>query len=180
MKKILLIAVAIFTVGMFSVNAQNNLKFAHFDYQKATDSLPSVLQAQEELTRSNAEMNAILEELQKEYQDMLINYDRQKDSLSDMRRQIMEEEIQMLGEKIQYRQQDFQVAYERKVADLMKPIEDNLKKAIDIVAEKHKLNYVFEKTSLVYVNGGLDLTAEIRVELEKLENARMANSGTGN
>jgi Skp family chaperone for outer membrane proteins len=92
----------------------------------------------------------------------------------------MEEEIQMLGEKIQYRQQDFQVAYERKVADLMKPIEDNLQKAINIVSEKHKLNYVFEKTSLVYINGGLDLTAEIKAELLKLENARMANSGTGN
>jgi outer membrane protein len=180
MKKILLIAVTLFTVGSLSVNAQSNLKFAHFDYQKATDSLPSVLQAQKELTRSEAEMTAILEELQKEYQDMLINYDRQKDSLSDMRRQIMEEEIQMLGEKIQYRQQDFQVAYERKVADLMKPIEDNLQKAINIVSEKHKLNYVFEKTSLVYVNGGLDLTAEIKAELLKLENARMANSGTGN
>lgn len=180
MKKILLIAVALFTVGIFSVNAQSNLKFAHFDYQKATDSLPTVLQAQKELTKSEAEMTAILEELQKEYQDMLINYDRQKDSLSDMRKQIMEEEIQMLGEKIQYRQQDFQVAYERKVSDLMKPIEDNLQKAINIVAEKHKLNYVFEKTALVYVNGGLDLTAEIRAELLKLENARMANSGTAN
>ncbi len=180
MKKVLLIAIAIFTVGLFTTNAQSNLKFAHFDYQKATDSLPSVLKAQEELTRSEAEMTAILEELQKEYQDMLIKYDRQKDSLSSMRKQIMEEEIQMLGEKIQYRQQDFQVSYERKVNELMKPIEDNLQKAIDIVAKRHKLNYVFEKTSLVYVNGGLDLTAEIRAELEKLENARMAGGSSGN
>ncbi len=180
MKKILLIAITIFSLGAFTTNAQSNLKFAHFDYQKATDSLPTVLNAQKELQKEEAEMTAILEELQKEYQDMLITYDRQKDSLSDMRKQIMEEEIQMLGEKIQYRQQDFQVSYERKVNDLMKPIEENLQKAIDMVAEKHKLNYVFEKTALVYVNGGLDLTTEIRTELLKLENARMAKAGSGN
>jgi outer membrane protein len=175
MKKLILIAVTIFSVGLFSVNAQTNLKFAHFDYQKATDSLPSILKAQDELVRSEAEMTAILEELQKEYEDMLVIYDRQKDSLSPMRRQVMEEEIQMLGQKIQYRQQDFQVAYERRVNELMKPIEDNLKKAIDIVSKKHKLNYVFEKSTLVYVDGGLDLTQEIRAELKRLEDARMAS-----
>ncbi len=174
MKKLLLIAFALLSV--LSTQAQSSLKFAHFDYQKATDSLPSIMQAQKKLEQKEAEMTSILEELQTEYQDMLVMYDRQKDSLSDMRRQIMEEEIQMLGQKIQYRQQDFQVAYEREVNDLMKPIEDNLVKAIEIVAKRHKLNYVFEKTTLMYVEGGLDLTDEIRTELEKLENARMAGT----
>ncbi|HIP37302.1 MAG TPA: OmpH family outer membrane protein [Crocinitomix sp.] len=176
MKKILLIAITIFSVGLFTANAQNNLKFAHFDYQKVTDSLPSILAAQKRLEAAEAEMTQELQELETEYNDMLIKYDRAKDTLSALRLKIMEEDIQLLGQKIQYRQQDFQTEYQRMVESFMKPIEDNVQKAIKIVAEKHKLNYVFEKSTLMYVNGGLDLTDEIRVELKKLENARTSGN----
>jgi len=57
---------------------------------------------------------------------------------------------------------------------LYQPLEENLTKAVKTVADKNKLNYILEASGLLYVNGGLDLTKEVKAELRKLEAARVA------
>jgi Skp family chaperone for outer membrane proteins len=172
-KRLILIALVIFGLGSINASAQSNLKFAHFDYQKATDSIPSINMAQQSLKEYEQEINEILMELQSNYENLIKTY--QADTLSTLRKQRLEEDIQILGQTIQAKNEEYQVIYQNRVAEIMTPIDDNLKQAVKNVADKHKLNYVFEETTLMYVNGGMDLTREIKTELIRLEKIRMGS-----
>ncbi len=177
MKKIFLIIALFF--GMNAVVAQNNIKMAHFDSKIINDSLPSIKSASKEYEAYQAELAGSYEELVKELEDLQTLYERQRDSLSTTIRELREEKIRDLANTIQYKQQDYQVKLEREYNRLMEPITKNLEKAVQIVADRMKINYVFEKSSLIYVNGGLDITEEVKAEMLKLEAARLAPAGTG-
>jgi Skp family chaperone for outer membrane proteins len=44
-----------------------------------------------------------------------------------------------------------------------------VKQAVDIVAERKKLNYVIDASNMLYSKGGMDITGEVVVELLKLD-----------
>ena len=173
MKKIFLVLSLIIGATTF---AQSNLKFAHFNYEKVSDSLPTVMAAQKELENLQGELKSILDELETEFNDSQILFERQVDSLSPMLREIKEKALQEQYQTILLKQEEYSQKYQTRVTELMQPIEDNLKKAIKIVAEKNKLNYVFEESTLMYVNGGIDLTSQVKAELINLEKVRMAGN----
>jgi len=169
MKKIFLVLALILGVSSF---AQNNLKFAHFDYTKVSDSLPTVLAAKAELDALEKDLQVILSQLEVEFNDAQILFDRDKATLSPVLREIKQKELGELYNSVITKREDYGKQYDARAAELMEPIQKNLEKAIKIVAERNKLNYVFEKSTLMYVNGGTDLTLEIKAELMKLEAAR--------
>jgi Skp family chaperone for outer membrane proteins len=55
--------------------------------------------------------------------------------------------------------------------ELNAPILDRVQKAIDIVADRKKLNYVLDVTATMYSKGGIDITNEVIVELLILDAA---------
>jgi Skp family chaperone for outer membrane proteins len=57
----------------------------------------------------------------------------------------------------------------------MEPILERTQKAIAIVAERKKLNYIFDETVSLYFKGGIDCTAEVMTELLKLDAEAMKN-----
>ena len=44
-----------------------------------------------------------------------------------------------------------------------------MQKAVDIVAERKKLNYIIDESQAIYFKGGMDLTSEVLVELLRLD-----------
>lgn len=174
MKKILLALTLI--IGLTTTFAQNNLKFAHFNYKTVTDSLFTKLQADAEINSFAEGRSKTIQELQTIFERDYNFYMTQRDSLSKFSQEMKEKALQEQQEIIQLKQEtfqnDLQIYNERYYA----PIEKNLKKAIEIVAKKNSLNYVFEETTLMFVDGGLDLTEQIKIELIGLEKARLAAS----
>lgn len=170
-KKLLLITLVMFGLGSFNASAQSNLKLAHFNYQNITDSLPTYEAGIKKLAQVETEINEILMELNANYESLIRIY-QSSDSLSTLKKERLEEEIQISGQTIQMKTQEYQETYQNRVAEIMTPIDESLKKAVKIVAKRHKLNYVFEETTLMYVDGGLDLTDEIKAELTKIEKER--------
>jgi Skp family chaperone for outer membrane proteins len=57
----------------------------------------------------------------------------------------------------------------------MEPILERTQKAIAIVAERKKLNYIFDETVSLYFKGGIDCTSEVMTELLKLDAEAMKN-----
>jgi Skp family chaperone for outer membrane proteins len=55
--------------------------------------------------------------------------------------------------------------------ELNQPIFERVKQAVDIVADRKKLNYVIDGSNMLYTKGGMDITAEVIVELLKLDAA---------
>lgn len=172
-KKLLIIAIAIFGFGVFNSQAQN-AKIGHVDYAKVLDSLPTKMEADKTIQtfladgqKTVADMQS---ELEKDYQDYMAKQADMSSIVREMREKSLQEQQQLLQLKQQSLEEDLKVWNAR----LYTPLEENLTKAIKTIADKNKLTYVMEAGSLLYVNGGLDLTKEVRAELKKLEAARTA------
>lgn len=167
MKKSIILIIAVIMLGSFGANAQ--AKLAHVDYLAVIDSLPSKQTADKEIQQFLDEGEKTLQEMQAEYQKSLDEYLAQQDSLSDIMRQLKEKQLmeqqEILRIKSESLQQDLQILNDR----AYKPIEDNLKKAIKVVAEKHGVTYVMEASTLLYIGEGKDLTDEVRQEMMKYE-----------
>ena len=173
MKKIILALTLL--VGLNSSIAQTNVKIGHVDYQSVIDSIPSKLNADKEMKDFIDDGQKTIEELQTLFQRDYEVYMGTRDSLSQMIREIKEknlsEQQQIITMKQESLQNDLQIINER----LYTPIEKSFKAAVKTVSEKYKLNYVLEISSLMYQNGGLDITKEVKTELIKLETTRAAN-----
>ena len=172
-KRLLIIAIAIFGFGVFNSSAQN-AKFGHVDNAKVLEELPTKIDADRELQLYLEDGKKTISDMQLQLERDYQVYLKEADSLSDIIRQMKEKELNEQQQALQFKQESLENNLSIVNSKLYQPIEDNLKKAIKNIADKHNLNYVFEENSLVYVNGGLDLTEEVKVELLKLETARVA------
>lgn len=172
MKKIFL-ALAI-TFSLNAAIAQANLKFGHVNYTKVTDSIPSKLSADKEMQQFITDGQNTIQELQTMLQRDYETYMAKRDSLSPLSREIKEKNLTEQQAILENKQTTLQSDLEVYDSRLYKPIENNFKKAVKIVSQNHKLNYVFEEGSLLYLEGGLNITDEVKAELIKLEVTRLA------
>lgn len=174
-KKTVFSVIALLTLSFFSFNAQaQTVKFAHIDYLKVVDSIPSMMNADKEVKGFLDAGEKTVAEMEKAFEEAYNQYLLDKPTLStvmvELREKQLMEQQQMIDYKRQSLQQDLEILNER----LYGPIEDNLVKAIEIVAQRHKVTYVLEKSTTLYTDpvGGLDLTSEVRIELLRLEKER--------
>lgn len=176
MRKIITVILALVAFG-FTAQGQPPVKFAHIDYIEVVDSIPSMMAA-------DADIKAFLEMGQKTIDDMTKAYQAEEDKyilekptlstiMIELREKQLGEQFQLIQYKQQSLEQDLQILNER----LYGPIEKNLEKAIEIVAQRHKVTYMLEKSQMLYTDpsGGLDLTKEVRIELVRLEGERTAS-----
>ena len=172
-KKLLIIAIAIFGFGVFNSQAQT-AKIGHVDYAKVLDSLPTKMQADETiqtfLTDGQNTVGELQAQLEKDYEDYMLKQEGMSPIIREMKEKDLQEQQQILQLKQQTLEEDLKIWNAR----LYTPLEENLNKAIKLVADRKKLTYVLEASGLLYVNGGLDLTKEVKAELFKLEAARVA------
>ncbi|MFK8038064.1 MAG: OmpH family outer membrane protein [Crocinitomicaceae bacterium] len=173
MKKIFL-ALAV-TFSLSSIIAQTNLKFGHVNYTDVTDSIPSKLAADKEMQQFIADGQKTIQELQTMLQRDYEVYMGKRDSLSPLSREIKEKNLTEQQAILENKQTTLQSDLEVYDNRLYKPIENNFKKAVKSVSQKYKLNYVFEEGSLLYLDGGLNITEEVKAELIKLEASRLSS-----
>ena len=170
MKKIFLTLAIIFSLS--TLLAQSSVKFGHVDYKKATDSIPSKLQADRDMKQFIEEGQKTIQELQTILQQDYEKYIAERDSMSALRREITEKNLQEQQANLEYKQTALQNDLEVYDTRYYKPIEENFKKAVSTVSKKYKLNYVFDVSTMQYHDGGLDITEEVKQELLRLETAR--------
>jgi len=176
MKKVLMAIVIIFTLGIagFNANAQT-AKFAHIDYLEVVDSIPTWLDANNQLDAFIAMGQKTIADMEKDLQTVYDVYLAEKETLSPLLIEYREKELIEKQELLEYKKQalenDLQIWNQR----LFLPIEENLKKAIETIALKFGITYMFEKSSMLYIapTVSLDLTKEVRIELIRLEKIRV-------
>ena len=93
-----------------------------------------------------------------------------KDMIPAMR-EIEEKKLYEKQQRIELRKQSLNDELMKVSNELQVPIMDRIQRAINIVSERKKLNYVLDVSYIVYFNGGVDITDEVAVELLKLDAA---------
>ena len=178
MKRIMILILAVVAFGFteFTAQAQPPVKFAHIDYMKVVDSIPSMIAADADIKAFLEMGQKTIADMEKAYEEAVSAYELEKPALSQIMRELREKQLYEQFQLIEYKKQslenDLQILNER----LYAPIEKSLEKAIEIVAQRHKITYMLEKSQVLYTDpaGGLDLTNEVRTELVRLENERAA------
>lgn len=170
MKKLVLLFAFVGTIASFQAQS----KVAHVNTQKLLDTLPSRKVALGQIGDFEKKGVAELKDMEAELQKIYTKYLQDKDKLTPVVQQYEEERIQKKNQAMQQREQELQQQIRSLGEELNAPILKRVQKAVDLVADRKKINYVIDETATLYFKGGTDLTSEVMVELLKLDAAETA------
>jgi len=165
MKKLLLALVVMFSVG--TVMAQS--KVAHVNSQKLLDTLPSRNIAIAKLQEFEANGVKELQEMEADFNAALAKYEADRPKMTPVEIKIAEDKLMKKQTNIQEREQSLQQEMQMYSQELNKPILDRVQKAVEIVSDRKKLNYVIDESTTLYHKGGMDITGEVIIELLRLD-----------
>lgn len=168
MKKLsvlILIAVLFFSSNTFA----QNFKFGHIDASQLIQVMPDREKAKTTLQTYAKQLEDQLGEMQKELQSKQQDYVAQKDTIGDLIRQMKEEELQSLYQRVQTFQQTAQQDLQKKESDLMQPIIEKARNAIKEVATENKFTYIFDTSAGVLLYWSPDSKDVMSLVKKKLE-----------
>jgi outer membrane protein len=156
MKNIFKIAV-VFTIIVVSSITANAQKIAHINLDSLISIMPETKTAtqavQDYAKQLEQQVTAMQTELQTKYED----YQTHQNDLPALVKASKEKELNDLNQRIQDFQQQAQTDYQKKSAELSKPVYEKAKKAIDQVAKDNGYKYVLDtSTGLVIYNEPAD------------------------
>lgn len=160
--KTLLFATVLF-LGMTSfMQAQSNV--AHINTQELIQAMPEMKTAQADIEKLGKTYEADIKELVASLQNKMKQYNTEAPTQTDEENQKRAQEVQGLERNIQEYQANAQKDLQKKEFDLLKPITERAKAAIDKVAKAQGINYVLDAATLI-VSDGKDLMADVKREL---------------
>lgn len=165
MKKLLLVLVLLVSAG--SALAQS--KVAHVNSQRLLDTIPSRKEAIRKLQEFEQSGITELKEMEADLQKAYARYQAERPNWSPTIVKIEEEKIMKKEQALQEREQSLNVEMQAYSNELNEPILKRVQEAVQIVADRKKLNYVIDESVTLYFAGGTDITAEVIVELMRLE-----------
>jgi len=178
MKNIFKTAVILFVaVSMQQAVAQ---KIAHIQLDSLITIMPETKQAQEvaqgylkDLEKQVASMKA---EFDGKYQDYVTN----EAGYSDLVKKTKQEELQTLNQRIEDFRTQAQQDYQKKSADLSKPIYEKAKKAVDVVAKENGFKYVLDTSTgiVLFHEPSDDIFALVKKKLETMPAAVLPTGGS--
>ncbi|WP_086475545.1 MULTISPECIES: OmpH family outer membrane protein [Arenibacter] len=167
MKQIKKIAVAIvlFVAATGFVNAQ--AKIAHINVQELLSSMPEMKAADAELKKLQETYRADIESSMTELRNKYTQYSNESASKSEEENQKRALELQGFEKNISEAQQTAQQELQKKQAELLGPITEKAKKAIETVAAAQGIDYVIDATQGggLIVAKGKDLLPAVKKEL---------------
>jgi len=165
MKKLLLALTVMFSVGV--VNAQS--KVAHVNSQKLLDTLPSRKDALKKLQEFEANGVRELQEMEADLNTAYAKYEKDRPNMIQAQIKIEEDKLMKKQQNLQDREQSLNQEMQILSQELNKPILERVQKAVEIVSDRKKLNYVIDESVTLYFKGGMDITGEVLAELLKLD-----------
>ncbi|MGB1448646.1 MAG: OmpH family outer membrane protein [Flavobacteriaceae bacterium] len=142
-------------------------KVAHIDTQKLIGEMPEVIAAQKQLEQLEKTYSTEIENTYKEFQTKAQSYSADAANQTDVTNQARQKELETMQQNInQYREtaaQDLQ----KKQVEMMRPLYDKARAAIEKVAAAQGFDYVLDSTAggSVIMAKGKDLMADVKAEL---------------
>ena len=155
-------------------------KIAHVRSQVLWDSLPSAKIALAQYGEMEKNAYDELNEMQLEFQTAAEAYQAKAPSLIRSQREYEEKKLMEFQERIESTNQSLKDFLIQTSNDLNAPLQDRIKRAVDIVAERMKLAYVIDESSAIYFGGGQDITDEVIKVLLELDAKETAEDVTPN
>ena len=164
MKKILLLSLTfLISISSFSQN-----KFGYIDSQELLLLMPERKTAEEEVQTFAKSLESQLQAMTAEYQQSVQEYQANEATYTDLVKQDKVTEITGLEQRIQSFQQNAQQALQSKEQELLEPILQKARQAIEDVASEGDYTYIFDKSvgSILYVKESENIIDQVKKKLK--------------
>lgn len=164
MKKILLLSLTL----LISISSFSQNKFGYIDSQELLLLMPERKTAEEEVQTFAKSLESQLQAMTAEYQQSVQEYQANEATYTDLVKQDKVTEITGLEQRIQSFQQNAQQALQSKEQELLEPILQKARKAIEDVASEGDYTYIFDKSigSILYVKESENILEKVKKKLK--------------
>lgn len=168
MKKFLKTALILgFLVFSCSVFSQATLKLGYIDSNELLDLMPGKDSIQQAIQAYGKSLESQLQAMYGEYQTKLQDYQSNQRTMSDIIRQTKERELADLETRIQDFQQQAETDMQNKQVELLQPLIDKARKAIEDVGRENGYTYIFDAGvgTLLYFEKGDNILPLVKKKL---------------
>ncbi len=173
MNKLILFLASIIICGTV-VFAQTPQKLGYVDSQTILTQLPESIKAQGDLDALTNKWTAQLDSMTQSYQQALANYQKQANTMPDDKKLAAQQTLIAQEQSlIDFRRQKFgQGTGEiyKKQEELFNPVKEKIYKAIEDVAKREGMHFVFDKSGdiiLLYADAAFDITYQVLDKLKR-------------
>lgn len=162
-----LTAFVIMAFCAMNLNAQSKLKFGHINSDSLLKLMPGRDSAYAKIQNEVKTYQTQYQAMQTEYDTKTQDYQTNLATMSPIIKSTKEAEIQDLQSRMQKFQTSAQEALQKKQTELLQPIIDKAKKAIEAVGKEEGFTYIFDSAlgSLLYLGGGEDIMPFVKKKL---------------
>jgi outer membrane protein len=158
--------IAIFCIGAVNfTSAQSNV--AHINTKELIESMPEMTAARTELEKVAKTYEAVIQEMATELEATMKQYNAEVETKTDEENAKRAQEVQTKQQSIREYQSGAQQDLQKKEFDLLKPITEKAKRAIEKVARANGFQYVLDSSpnSGIVMAEGKDLMVDVKIEL---------------
>ena len=160
MKKII---IAMLLIAPMALSAQ---KFGHINTQELFAQMPEMAQIKLKMDTIQGQYEAQLASMNEEIQKKAQDYQAQEATMPDAVKQIRQQELQEMQQRIQLFYQTAEQDIQKKQQDLLTPVHERMAKAIKAVGERENYTYIFDSAAMVHIgNDAIDATPAVKKEL---------------
>jgi outer membrane protein len=160
MKKII---IAMLLILPMAVSAQ---KFGHVNTQELFSQMPEVNQVKLKMDTIQNQYEMQLASMNEEFQKKMQDYQSQESTMADAVKQIRQQELQEMNQRIQLFYQTAEQDIQRKQQELLAPVHEKMTKAIKAVGDREGYTYIFDSAAMVHIGAdAVDATPSIKKEL---------------
>ena len=160
MKKILVILALVLPM---MASAQ---KYGHVNTAELFQLMPELKDVTARLDSLNKQYEELLVNMEEEYQKKAQEYEQKASTMTDAMKQIQEEELYTMQQRLQTTYQTAQQDIAQKRQEFVAPIQEKMLKAIQAVGQEKGFTYIFDTAAMVYVDPtATDVMADVKAKL---------------
>lgn len=162
MKKILLLAISVIA---FSLTTQAQKKTGYLNTQEIMQAMPEAKKVGEDIEKYLTQLEAEFKIIMDEYESKVKKFQEDEKTLSETMKEIRVKEIRNLEQSLQAFRDGTQEKMQKKEAELVNPLIEKIKKAIDDVGKENNYDYIFSASALEYAKDSENITSLVKSKL---------------
>ena len=141
-------------------------KFGHVNTQELFAQMPEMNQVKLKMDTIQNQYEMQLTSMNEEFQRKMQDYQTQEATMPDAVKQIRQQELQEMNQRIQLFYQTAEQDIQKKQQELLLPVHEKMVKAIKTVGEREGYTYIFDSAAMQYIaEGANDVMPAVKKEL---------------
>lgn len=159
----LFLPVLLILVMASAVQAQANVRIGYIDSQQILNQDPSALEAQQQFEADLARYRAEVDQIGRDLQELISQYEQQEAMLSETAKENRQEEIRLKQTQYQQRISELESQAGMRQAELVEPVMERINAVIEDIRDDGGYSMIFDVAAqgIIAADPALDLTQEV-------------------